>query len=55
MVYRGIKYLVRAKRGPNEWALYIYYPDRPRGSQCPTIQGRERKQAQQRGQKTIIG
>jgi hypothetical protein len=28
MVYREIKYLVRASLGRNEWALLIYYPDK---------------------------
>jgi hypothetical protein len=27
MVYQGIKYLIRASLGRNEWALHIYYPD----------------------------
>ncbi len=27
MVYREIKYLIRASLGRNEWALHVYYPD----------------------------
>jgi hypothetical protein len=31
MVYEGIKYLIRASLGRNEWALHIYYPDNAGG------------------------
>jgi hypothetical protein len=31
MVYQGIKYLIRASLGRNEWALHIYYPDNADG------------------------
>ena len=27
MVYREIKYLIRARLGRNQWALHVYYPD----------------------------
>jgi hypothetical protein len=32
MVYQGIKFLIRASLGRNEWALHIYHPDNAAGS-----------------------
>ena len=31
MVYREIKFLIRASLGRNEWALLVYYPDKVDG------------------------